>query len=284
MSNKILVIGATGNVGHSLVQLLAVKGQTVKAASRHPAKSPQGPNIEAIAFDYDQPASYGPALAGVDRLFAISKTADASPQTTLIPLLDQAKAAGVKHVVLMTAAGVEQAEEAGLRKVEKHLIASGSAYTILRPTWFMQNFAPGFILPTIQQSGAIYLPAGEGKTSFIDTRDIAAVAAAVLTEPGHAGQEYTLTGDQALTYGEAAAIISQVSGRTVQYVAISEEQMREALLGAGWAPEQAAFMNVLFGAVRAGWAAGISPAVKQILGRDPIKFAQFAAENAAAWR
>ena len=284
MSKKILVIGATGNVGSHLVKLLLEKGEHVKAATRKPEAYPAQPNVEVTAFEFDDSETYAPALEGVDRVFLLAKSADPEPQKTLIPFIDQARAAGVKHIVLMTAIGVDQVEDLGLRKVEKHLMASGIDYTILRPNWFMQNFSRGFILPSIKENGAFYLPADDAKTSFIDTRDISAVAAEALSGNGHKGQEYALTGGQALSYGEAAAIIFKESGREVKYVAISDDDMREAMKSAGWLPEQVEFMVGLFYTVRQGWAAPISPAVSSVLGRDPISFEQFARENADAWK
>ncbi|HRV96460.1 MAG TPA: NAD(P)H-binding protein, partial [Anaerolineae bacterium] len=180
MSHKILVLGATGNVGSALVKFLVEKGEQVKAATRHPADYPPTGNVEPVALDFERPDTYASALVGVDRVFAITKTADIHADKTLNPLIDQAKAAGVAHIILMTAMGVDQApEDVPIRRVELHLINSGVDYTILRPNWFMQNFSPGFLLPMIQQGGTFYLAADDTKTSLIDARDIAAVAAAV---------------------------------------------------------------------------------------------------------
>lgn len=284
MSDKILVIGATGNVGRRLVQILTGQGIAVKAASRQAAgyAGPQG--AEAVDFDLDRPESYGPALAGVSRVFVIARSGDAQPQAVLNRFFDQAREQGVGHVVFLTAAGVEMNEEVGLRKAERHLMATGLDYTILRPTWFMQNFSTGFIQPMIAHMGAIYLPAGDGKTSFIDAGDIAAVAAMALTQPGHAGQAYTLTGGEALSYDEAAAIIAEVAGRPVGYVAIPNEAFRQSLLDNGWPAESAGFMAALFQPVEQGWAGAVSPAVAAILGRAPVTFRQFAEANAAAWK
>ncbi len=283
MSNQILVIGATGNVGHTLVELLAGKGESVKAATRHPEKYSGPRGAQAVHFDYDQPGTYTAALASVDRMFVIAKTGDAAPETVLIPFLDRARRSGVRHTVLLTARGVEQSEDIGLRKVERHLMASAVDYTILRPTWFMQNFSHGFILPMIQQSGDIFLPAGDGATSFIDTRDIAAVAAETLTSEGHKGKEYGLTGGEALTYAEAAVLISEAAGREIRYVPISDDDMRNSLTATGWSADQANFMASLFFPVRQGWAASVDPAVSSILGRAPITFEEFVQDNKAAW-
>lgn len=283
--NKILVIGATGNVGRVLTRRLAEMGEPVKAATRQPQGYGVLENVEPVLFDYDQPDTWAKALTGVDRVFSLTKNADVQPDKTVIPFFDAAKAAGIEHIVFMTAMGVDQAPDAlPLRQVEKYLMASGVAYTILRPNWFMQNLNPGFLLPPIQQSGAFYLPAAEAKTSLIDTQDIAAVAAVILTEAGHRGKEYTLTGGEALSYHEAAQIMSEFAGRQITYVPVDDDALRGALTGAGWLTEQAEFMVGLFQGVRQGWAAPVSPAVSQLLGRDPITFTEFARENAAAWR
>ena len=284
MSNRILVVGATGNIGHSLIEQLTARGHQVRAATRH-VEAYTGPaGVEAVHFDYDQPETYGPALQGMDHVFAIPKGADNEAHLTLGPFVDAAKAAGVRHFVLMTARGVDMAPDAGYRKAELHLIDSGLPYTLLRPSWFMQNFNPGFILPIIRQTGSIYLPADEGKISFVDTRDIAGVATVVLTEDGHLGKAYGITGSEALTYGEAAAILSAAAGRTIGYVSIPDQDFRNGLSAAGWTPGQVGMMAGLFDTVRAGWAAGIDSTTQDLTGRPPRSFADFAKENADAWR
>lgn len=284
MSDNILIIGASGNVGRRLVELLVQAGVKVRAGTRQPGSYTGPHSVESVEFDFDRPGTFDAALKGIDRAFVIAKSGDAQPQATLNPFFERAKAAGVQHVVLLTARGVEMSEDVGLRKAERYLMATGLAYTILRPTWFMQNFSTGFIQPMIAQSGSIFLPAGDGKTSFIDANDIAAVAATVLTQPGHAGQEYNLTGGQSLSYAEAAAIISHVAGRPIHYVPISGDAMRQSLIGSGWPAESADFMVGLFYPVQQGWAESVSPDVARILGREPMTFEQFAQANAAAWQ
>lgn len=285
MSNKILVIGATGNVGSNLVNFLAEKGEQVRAATRHPDDYPDLANVEAVEFDYDRPETYGPALEGVDRVYVIARNADAHADKVIIPFIDQAEAAGVDHIVLMTAMGVDQApKEVPYRKIELHLMDAGVDYTILRPNWFMQNFNPGFFLPMIKQNGGIFLPVGDAKTSLIDVRDIAAVAAVVFTEDGHKGKEYALTGGEALSYQEAADIVSEVSGRKIKYVPISDDDLRGAFKQMGFNPEQTEMMVGLFQTVRQGWTAAVTPTVSNLLGREPITFEQFARENADAWK
>lgn len=284
MSHTILVIGATGNVGRPLVELLAEQGSSVKAATRHPETYTAAPGVEAVAFDYEKPETWSAALDGIGRLFLLAQGAGNEPDQAMIPFLDQAQTAGVGSVVLMTAMGMDTAamEARGLRKVERHLMASGLAYTILRPTWFMQNFT-GYMGEMIQQQGGLYMPTADAKSSFIDTRDIAAVAAAALTEDGHAGKAYTLTGPEALSYAEALAVLSDAAGRVIPYVAITEDDTRKALAGEGWPPVDIDMMLFLYNGVRQGWYAAVSPDVSAVLGRPPIALRQFAEENAEAW-
>jgi uncharacterized protein YbjT (DUF2867 family) len=284
MSNRILVIGPTGTVGHSLVEQLAARGQKVGAATRHPETYAGPAGVEVVRFDYDQPETYGPALQGVDRVFALPKNASNDADETLNSFIDAAKAAGVRHFALMTFRGVDMAPDSGFRKAELHLSDSGLPYTLLRPQWFMQNFNPGFILTMIRQMGGIYLPAGDGKISFVDTRDIAEVAAIVLTEDGHLGKAYGITGSEALDFGEAAAIVSAAAGRTIGYTSIPDQDFRNGLKAAGWTPGQVGMLTGLLDAVRAGLAAGIDSTTQDLTGRSPRSFADFVKENAYAWR
>ncbi len=282
MSHTTLVIGATGNVGRPLVSLLAGHGEPVRAATRHPETYTGPAGVEPVEFDYARPETWASALNGARRLFLLSQGAGHDPEHAMIPFLDQAKAAGVGYVVLMTAMGVEQTER-GLRKVELHLIASGMAYTILRPTWFMQNFT-GYMGDMIRQQRGLYLPTGDGKNSLIDTRDIAAVAAAALTEDGHAGKEYTLTGSDSLNYAEAMAVLSDVAGRPIPFVAITQDDARQGMTTAGMPAEDINLILYLYDGIRQGWYAPTAPDLADVLGRPPITFRQFAEEHAEAWR
>ena len=196
--------------------------------------------------------------------------------------LHLAQAAGTGFVVLMTAMGVDQTER-GLRKIELHLMASGMGYTILRPTWFMQNFT-GYMGDMIRQHGGLHLPTGDGKNSLIDTRDIGAVAAVALTEDGHAGKEYTLTGSESLNYAEALAVLSEAAGRTIPFVAVTQDDARRAMTAEGWPPDEMDLMLYLYDGIRQGWYAAVTPDVAEVLGRPPLTLRQFAEEHAEAWR
>ena len=275
MSNKILVVGATGNVGRVLVPLLVAKGESVKAATRRPATY-DTPGAEPVAFDYERPETFAPALEDVGRVFFLARSADTVADKVCIPFVDQAVAAGVRHLVFMSAMGVEEDEEILHRKIELHVMATGVAYTFLRPNWFFQNFSPSFILPMIQKDGTIRLPAADARVSFIDVRDIAAVAALVLTEPGHERQSYTLTGGEALTHHEVAKLISAAAARPITYVPISDNDLRNASPD----PGQSEIAIRFFQEMRKGFTAPVSPDVAHLLRRPPITMAQFVAESA----
>ena len=286
MSNAILVTGATGKTGAEVVKGLIAEGATVRAGAHTPdkARAMFGPGVEVVPLDFGRPETFDSALAGADRVYLLAVTGETAADQALMPFVDQAKAAGVRHIVYMTARGVEMDEDNPMRKVERYIEQSGVAYTFLRPSWFMQNFSSGFIAPMILGMGGIFLPAADAKTSFIDVRDIAAVGVAALTEAGHAGKTYALTGGQALSYGEAAEILSRAAGKPIRYVALSDEDFGDSLLAQGWNADQVAMFSNLFRGVRQGWAASVSADVANALGRPPITLEQFAQDHAAVWR
>jgi len=199
------------------------------------------------------------------------------------PAIDAAKRAGVRHVVLLSAMGANADPSAPMRQAELHLEQSGLAWNTLRPNWFMQNFHT-FWLPAIQATGNILLPVGSAKGSFIDTRDIAAVAAALLTGEAWRNQDFDLTGPEALDHDQVARILSDAAGRSIGYQDIPPEAMRSALLGAGLPADYTEFMLVILGFFKAGYAERITGAVQQITGRAPRTLAQYAADHRSAWQ
>jgi len=284
MNRSILVLGATGLLGREVTRQLVVKGQRVRVGVRQPERY-QDPSsqVEAVRFDFDDPTSYAPALADIEKLFLIALPLDPEAPAMLAPVIQAAKQAGLRQIVFTSALGVDHNEEAPLRKVERLLEASGIAHTILRPNFFMDNFASGFIGPMIQGGGGIFVAAEDAKTSFIAVQDIAAVAVAALTKDGHVGQAYNLTGPTALSHDEVAAIISKVSGRKVVYQPISEEAMRQGALDNGLPEPNADYLAMLYQVTRDGYMGGRTQDVEQILGREPISFAEFARQHQNAW-
>ena len=272
----ILVTGASGTVGSEVVKALAGRGARLRAGYRTRAqKVPKG--VESVALDYDWPDTVRPALKDVETLFLLSSTVDVERK-----VVDEAKKAGVKRIVKLSVLRAEDEAFAFARwhrAVEKYIEASGLLWTFLRPNGFMQNVVT-YMGETIRKESAIYASAGNGAASHVDARDIGAVGAKVLTESGHEGKAYELTGPVALTYGQIAASLTEVLGRPIRYVPISHEQYKQAALAAGTPEGYADALVELNRYYEEGHAARVSPAVRQLTGRDPIAFAQFARDYA----
>ena len=285
MANRILVTGATGNVGGTAARALAARGEQVRAAVRDPKKAaatlPNG--VEIVPFDYNRPETFAPAFAGVQHVLLVAPGGEPRLAELLAPAVDAAAEAGIEHLVLLSAMSMDHADGLPLNRLEKHVAQSGIPHTILHPNWYMQNFS-AFLADPIRQQGAIFLPAGDTKTSFVDTRDVGEFAAVMLAEPGHMGKSYTLTGPRALTYAEAAAILSKAAGRDIYYVDVSEDGVTQALGAQGWPPANIEFMLQMFRPVRNGEAATVTAAVRDVLGRVPRDLTAFARENAAVWQ
>jgi uncharacterized protein YbjT (DUF2867 family) len=222
------------------------------------------------------------ALAGADAAFVLAPPGHVRQDLLIKPVIDAARAAGVPKLVLMSAMGANAFEAAPLRQAELHLEASGLAWNVIRPNWFMQNFNT-FWVHGIQTQGKILLPTSQAKGSYIDARDIAAVAAVLLTSTQHANQAFDLTGAEALDHTQVAAVLSQAAGRSIVYEDIPSEAMRAGLLQAGLPADYADFMLVILAAFKDGHAARSTDAVQRITGRAPTPLAQYAQDHKAAW-
>jgi uncharacterized protein YbjT (DUF2867 family) len=286
MSKQILVIGATGRVGSELVKLLIRGGESVRAATRNPAKLlSRFPNtVDIVEFDYDRPQTFVPALAGVGKVFLTLRPGDNHSDKAAMPLVDLAIKVKIQHIVDLTAMGVEQDETFMLRILEKYIEASGIAYTHLRPNWFMQNFDSGPMFSDIKATGALHLPAADASISFVDVRDIAAVGFAALTEPHHYGNAYTLTGKESLSYYQIVDKLSRVAGKKISYMPVTENIARETLMQAGIPIDLIERWTDFYRKVRQGLCSPISPDVESVLRRSPISFDKYANDYAASWR
>jgi uncharacterized protein YbjT (DUF2867 family) len=274
----ILVTGASGKVGSELVKELEKKGAAFKVGVRDPGQA-SGP---AVLFDFDRPETFGPALAGVDELFLLTS----GGTDREVAVVDAAKKAGVKRVVKLSVWG---ADGEGFvfgrehRKIEKHIEASGLAWTFLRPNGFMQNFTTAHAA-AIKGQGAFYLCGGDFHYSIIDARDIGAVAAKVLAEKGHEGKIYALSGPEALSNPQMAAKLSQAIGRPVRYVDMPPAEYKTMLVGFGMPePFVDAFIDLQQFYSRGGGET-VTPDVERLLGRKPGTFDQFARDHAAVWK
>lgn len=273
--SKVLVIGANGTIGQHTVAYLVEQGVAVKAASRS-GKAPAG--AEGVAFDYTGKTDFDALLKDVSSVYVMVPAGYLNVQELLTPIISEAAKRKVK-VVLQTAIGVDADESIPYRQVELALERSGTPYVILRPNWFADNFHTYWLHGV--KTGTIAVPAGEGKSSFIDVRDIAASAAAALTKDQFNGKAFNLTGSEALSYGEAAAVLSQALGRILNYQALDDATFVNGLVGAGVPEDYAKFLAFLFYPVRENWTAGVSGAVKELTGKEPRSLQTYVQDNLA---
>ena len=283
--SSILVTGATGNLGSEVVRQLIETGLPTRAAVRNPAsyRAPEGLR-GTTAFDYERPERFDTALDGVEAVVLIPRPLDAAAEAVMTPFIDAAARAGVRQVTLSTALRVDQYEPSPLRNVERHLERSGLSYTLVRPNFFMDNFSGAMFDSMIREQGAVSVAAGESQSSFIAATDIAAVIVDTLRKPEHQGKVYNLTGPEALDHHAIAAAISEVSGRSVSYQPISEDDLKAAVRAQGMSEPSADFLAKLYQLTRAGYYAAVTDDVERVTGRPPMRFSDFAWAHARAWK
>jgi len=285
MAKTILVTGATGTVGRDVVKLLSKKGAVVRASVRDQAKArPRFDDDIALAtFDFENEGSFAGALNGVAKVFLLPPLLQNQVELTNT-FVDAAKRAGVHHIVKLSAIGVDGQTQFTVGKAhaanEKHIRESGLAFTFLRPNSFMQNFITYFP----PRNGAIYLPWGNGTASFVETRDIASVAAEVLTSDGHEGKIYTLTGPAALGIAEVAQILSEAAGREFKYVDVPEDAARDGMLQAGVPKWQVEALMELHAINKQNRWSAVTADIEKVTDTGPTDFAQFARDHAEKFR
>ena len=279
----ILVTGASGNVGREVLKQLSQGEHQVRAAhqtSQRAAEAPAG--VETTIVDFNRPDTLRAALNGIDCVFLVGPVAP-----NLVELesnvTEEIKRAGVPHLVKLSAMGTRAATFPRQHaESEDHIKASGVTWTFLRPNGFMQNMVI-YNAATVRGQNAFYGSAADGKVSQVDLRDIGAVAVRVLTEDGHTGRTYTLTGPAALSNSEIAAILSSVLGREIHYVNLPPDEMKHALLGTGMPEWNANGIIDLEALYRGGGASTVSPDIERVLGRKPIGYEQFARDYASTF-
>jgi uncharacterized protein YbjT (DUF2867 family) len=275
MAGKILVLGATGHIGRPLVGALMARGEAVKAASRN-GKPVDG--AEGVVFDVVDPKTFPTAFEGVNRAFVMLPGGYTEAKALLLPVIEAAATRGVK-VVLLSVFGVDADDSIPYRQAEIALEKSGVRWVVLRPNWFTDNFI-NYWKPGIDAAGVIAVPAADGKSSFIDARDIADSAAAALTTDHFDGKAFNLTGPEALGYAEAAALISDAMGKPVAYQAVDDDSFVGNLVGAGVPEVYARFLASIFYPVREGWTAAITDDVRTLTGHPARSVAAWVKENA----
>ena len=281
----ICVTGAGGTVGSELIKGLESAKAPFRAAyfSKKKAEAARAKGIDAVIMDYNRPEMLRAAFQGCDKLFLLGPNALNQTQLEL-NAVETAKAVGVRHLVKQSVMGAdEEAFSLALvhRPVEKAIESSGMAWTFLRPNSFMQNVVT-FMGETIKADAAFYSASGEAKISHVDVRDIAAVAVKALTQPTHAGKAYTLTGPEALTYDELANELSKVLGRPISHISLPPSDLKQGMLAEGMPEEIADRMLDLERYYREDQASRITNDIKQVTGRDPRRFAQYARDCASS--
>jgi uncharacterized protein YbjT (DUF2867 family) len=281
----ITVFGATGNTGSPLVDTLLAKGAAVCAVTSDPAKveNLKAKGCEAVTANFTDPAALERACAGAERIYLVTP-AHLDMRRWKANAIAAAKAAGVRHVVLATGLGASPKAKVTFGKwhseTQELLKESGLDWTFVQPTYFMQNLL--WQADTIAKDGVYYDDLG-GPVAWIDARDIADVAAEALTGPGHEGKTYGLTGPEALTGEDIAAMLSEVTGRTITCAPLSVEDSKAAMIAAGMQEEVAAAMVELASIAPKGYLAGIETTVSDVLGRPARRLRDFIAENRDAF-
>ncbi|RSS45804.1 NmrA family transcriptional regulator [Streptomyces sp. WAC05858] len=268
----VLVLGGTGKTGRRVADRLIRAGHPVRIGSR----SGETP------FDWEDPRTWEPALDGAAAAYLAyyPDVCDPGAAATLRAFAERAAGSGTRRLVLLSARGVEAALPA-----EEAVRVPGVEWTVLRASWFFQNFDEG-ILRSGVLDGEIVFPAGDVKEPFVDADDIAEVAVAALTGDGHAGRSYEITGPRLLTFAEAAAEIAGATGRAVRYVPVPAEEYGAALVRDHGLPDElGAFLTDLFATLLDGRNARLGDGVHRVLGRAPRDFADYVCETAGsgAW-
>lgn len=280
-----LVTGATGNTGSPLVDHLTQRGAPVRAMVRGPADAAKfdSARVPVVVADFDDAQSINAAVAGVDQAYLVTPSSEKAAEQQM-RFAEIALEAGVRHLVVLSQfAAKPDSPVRFLRwhaEVERRVRELGIAYTFLRPNLFFQGLLA--FAGTIAASSRFFAPIGDAQVSAVDVRDIAAVAAETLTEPGHDGQTYTITGPAAITHGEIAAALSRALGREITFVDVSPPQFAESLRDVLPAWQIDGLLEDYAHYTR-GEAAEVYPTVADITGRQPLGIDQFARDDAAAF-
>src|SRR5258706_497611 len=284
----ILVTGSTGMTGSELVRRLSAKGVPVRALARNVAKVAALSalaNVEIVEGDMAHPETLSAALQDVDRAMLISSSARDMLEVQS-NFIDAAKKVGVKYVVKLS--GIMPEVDSPFRyarmhgEIEKKLEASGMAFTNLRAGEFFTAYFRR--VPAIVAKGELILPMEDARIASIDIGDIAEVAATVLTNPGHEGKTYPITGPEALSMTEVAEKLSVVTNKPIKYVNVSPEEAKNANLANGMPPYVADSLFELFAERRKGKESQVSSVIPTIFGWQATRFDEFTARNAAIFR
>lgn len=275
MSGAILVTGATGKTGSLVARGLRSSGQHVRTAARAGAD---------VVFDWSDPATHDEALRGVARIYLVAPPTDGDPAAIMVPFLERALDAGARRFVLLSSSAITSAEP-GLGAVERFLLERAPEHAVVKPSWFMQNFA-GRWHPhgkSLLEEGVVLTSTGAGRVSFVDIEDIAAVAVRALVDDVSHDTAHVVTGPAALSYADATAILARATGRPLRHVSIDDAEAHRRFLAAGLPPFVAELLVSLDARVRAGAEDRVTDTALRLTGRPPRSFEAFAASIAPSF-
>ena len=288
MTDTILITGATGNVGSGLVSSLIAKGASVRALVREPSRAPglTDAGVEVVIGDLDRPETLDAAFGGVGTVFLVTP-GNPNQVTQAHNGIAATKRSGVPHLVRLSAESVRVAADTPARIPRQHaaidpeIVASGLAYTILRPHFFMQNLL--MAAESVASDGALYMPVKDGRVGMIDVRDVVEVATKVLTEDVHEGHTYGLTGPASISFHDVAAALSKALSKEVRYVDVPPEAAREAMVGMGISEWLADALSEYSRAFSEGLGDFTTPDVEALTGHAARSIEEFARDFAEAF-
>lgn len=282
MSGKtILVTGGTGKTGGRVAERLIEMGYGARVASRSGETRLAG--AEAVKFDWMDERTYSQSLDGVSGIYLVAPLMEADPYPVMSDLVHRALEQGVKRFVLLSSSLLEEGGPA-MGAVHKLLKEVAPEWSVLRPSWFMQNFSMGQHLPTIRDEGQIYTATDSGRVGFVDARDIAEVGVRGLVDPEPHNRDHIITGPEAISYDQVAEIISAACDKTVNHKRLTANEMIDRWVSFGMSKDYATMLTNMDLAIAAGAEDRVDNSVKTVTAKDPISFDDFARENADVWR
>lgn len=263
--SKILVTGATGTIGSTVVQELENRNVNFVAATRNTDSLKEN----SVLFSYNDPSTFKTATNGVDKVFLLGPPLRYDVEALITPFINFLKEAGIKRVVYLSAFKAEKMEKLNFHPIiEQKLKSEGFDYTFIRPSFFAQNFK-NYEAENINERGTTYMPAGDGKVGFIDANNIAEVIAIALTEEGHANKTYELTGSELLSYADAATILSNITGKNIVYPNPSPTEFKNTLLATGAPAFIADYLIEVYGIIAKDEVAVITKDYKAVTKKEP---------------
>lgn len=275
MNDRVLVTGGTGKTGQLVARQLSLRGIAARIATRNPTSADQ------IRFDWTDPATHGPALEDIGAVYIVAPTDRTEQLPVMRPFLEQAVSQVPGRLVLLSASSLE-AGGPMMGEVHAWLAAHAPLWTVLRPSWFMQNVTTQH-LPSILHEGCLYSATGDGRIPFIDAADIAAVAAEALTDPALEPRDHVLTGPKALTYDEVAGAISTRIGRSVRHCQLSVPELAARHAAFGVPEAYAITLARMDEAIAQGAEDRTTDEVQRITGRPAHSFADFLEDQRAVF-